>query len=192
MERQRASSMNSPDQQRSEVLHELLDAVGLLSTMDPRLVPENGANIGFAMAGARDGGGVAAVRDGIGLQGDLVIAAGPCMFGADMVITRIVLTAMKFDPAIRSVAVIRYSGSAVRILEEMLLECCSFDQTKEPLGISTMDWGVASCCRDGVPDVIYDRGTREKEPVIRFFGEHPANIANNIIMLSNRVLNIEL
>jgi hydroxymethylpyrimidine/phosphomethylpyrimidine kinase len=184
--------MNSPAQQRGEVLQELVVAVGFLSAMDHRLIPETGANIGFAVAGARDGGGVAAVRDGIDLQGNKVAAAGPCTFGADIMITRIVLTAMKFNPVIRSAAVIRYSPPVVRILEEMLLECCSFDRTKEPPGINTMDWGVASCCSDGVPDVIYDRGTREKEPFIRFFGEHPADVANNTIMLSNRMIDIEL
>jgi len=185
--------MNSSVEQRSEVLQELSDAVDLLSvSMDPRLVPENGANIGFALAGARDSGGVAAVRDGIGREGNKVTAAGPCMFGADPAIAQIVLTAMKFNPAIRSAAVIRCFGPAVHILEEMLLECCSFDRAKESPGISTMDWGVASCCRDNVPDVIYDRGTKEKKPIIRFFGDHPADVVNNIIMLSNRVVHTEL
>lgn len=185
--------MNSPMDQRNDVLREISDAVNLLSgSINPHLVPENGANIGFALTGARDHRDVAAVREGIGLIGGRVTAAGPCMFDADAAIARIVLTAMKFDPAIRSAAIIRYSNHAIPILEDMLLECCSFDRAKEPPGISTMDWGVASCCRDSVPDVIYDRGTREKKPLIRFFAEHPINVANNIIMLSDRFQYLQL
>jgi hydroxymethylpyrimidine/phosphomethylpyrimidine kinase len=55
-----------------------------------------------------------------------------------------------------------------------------------------MDWGVASCCKDGVPDVCYDSGGAGKEGIIRFFAEDPVDVSNNIIMISNRIINIEL
>ena len=51
-----------------------------------------------------------------------------------------------------------------------------------------MDWGVASCCRDGVPEVIYDRGAAGKEAMVRFMGQEPLEIANKIIMLSTRIV----
>jgi hydroxymethylpyrimidine/phosphomethylpyrimidine kinase len=51
-----------------------------------------------------------------------------------------------------------------------------------------MDWGVASCCRSGVPDVIFDRGGMGKEPMIRILGEDPEVIVNNIIKLSARII----
>ena len=88
----------------------------------------------------------------------------------------------------RSAANIRYSQENVSLLDDMLLEVCSFDRTKEPPGIRTMDWGVASCCRSGVPDVIYDRGGMGKEPMIRILGEDPEVIVNNIIKLSARII----
>ena len=50
-----------------------------------------------------------------------------------------------------------------------------------------MDWGIASCCKDGVPDVIFSEGTGEKESRIILFGEGPADVANNIIICSNRI-----
>jgi len=124
--------------------------------------------------------------------GAVVRASGSCAFGADEEISRIVLTAMKFDPVMRSAAILRYSPAVISVLEDMFLECRSFDPGGEPPGISTMDWGVASCCRDGVPDVIFDRGTREDEPRIRLFGEDSLDVSNNIIMLSNRIIHIEL
>jgi hydroxymethylpyrimidine/phosphomethylpyrimidine kinase len=55
-----------------------------------------------------------------------------------------------------------------------------------------MDWGVASCCREGVPDVIYDRGAVGKEPMIRVLGEDPVTIAHNILKLSNRITYAQL
>ena len=94
---------------------------------------------------------------------------------------------MRFDPQVRCAANIRYSPETVRILEEMLLEICSFDRSSEPPGVKTMDWGVASCCRDGVPDVIYDLGSVGKEPMIRLLGENPGAVVKNILKVSARM-----
>ena len=185
--------MKDPAQERSEVLEQLNDVVVLLErSMDARLIPAQGANIAYAINGARDKNGVAAVPGGIVSAGAVARASGSCAFGADESIARIVLTAMKFDPVMRSAAILRYSSRVIPVLEDMFLECRSFDPGGEPPGISTMDWGVASCCRDGVPDVIYDRGTLESEPRIRLFGEDSLDVSNNIIMLSNRIIRIEL
>ena len=185
--------MKDPAQQRSEVLEQVQGAVVLLEqSMDARLIPAQGANIAYAITGARDKNGVAAVPGGIARTGTRVRASGSCAFGADESISRIVLTAMKFDPVMRGAAVLRYSSRVISVMEDMFLECRSFDVSAKPQGTSTMDWGVASCCEEGVPDVIFDRGTRDGEPRIRLFGEDSLDVSNNIIMLSNRIIHIEL
>jgi len=114
-------------------------------------------------------------------------AVGPVAFGASDHVARIVLTAMKFDPDVRCAANIRYTPGLVEACEEMLLSVCSFDRESQPPGVKTMDWGVASCCRDGVPDVIYDRGAVGKEAMIRILGEEPGVVVNNILKLSARI-----
>ena len=78
------------------------------------------------------------------------------------------------------------------VADSLLLECSSFDPASEPPGITTMDWGVAACCKEGVPDVCYENGVKEREAIIYFFGEDPIDVTNNIIMISNRIINIEL
>ncbi|WP_243668405.1 hypothetical protein [Methanoculleus chikugoensis] len=105
---------------------------------------------------------------------------------------RIVITAMRFDPRIRSAANIRFSEAILPELDNLLFEVCSFDRENEPPGVQTMDWGVASCCREGVPDVIYDRGAVGKEPMIRVLGEDPVTVAQNILKLSNRITYAQL
>lgn len=180
-------------QEHDDVIRHLaLLAARVIESIDPRLVPVTGAGIGYAVTGARDDTGVAAVKGGIKTTGKSVSLGGPCAFGTNDRVSPVILTAMKFDPAIRSAAVLHFSPAMTDILEDMLLECCSFDPLREPPGITTMDWGVASCCRDGVPDVIYNRSTPKKEPLLRFFGENPEAVGNNIIMLSNRIIPIEL
>jgi hydroxymethylpyrimidine/phosphomethylpyrimidine kinase len=94
---------------------------------------------------------------------------------------------MKFDPGIRSAANIRFSPQIIRILQDLFLELCSFDRSKEPPGTQTMDWGVAFCCKGGVPDIIYDKGTVGKEPMVRILGENPIDVANTMLKISNRI-----
>jgi hydroxymethylpyrimidine/phosphomethylpyrimidine kinase len=186
--------MISPDQQRNDVLTRLSRSVVLLeASMDSRLVAGAGTNIGYAITGARDHAGVAAVAGGLVVRDNAVRAAGSCGFGADAGIAKIILTASKFDPEMRCAATIRYSDAVRRVLEEMFLECCTIDIILgQPPGVSTMDWGVASCCREGVPEVIVAPGKTPDTSVIHLFGENPAVVAGNIIMLSNRIIRIEL
>ena len=56
---------DTPTRQRSDTLNELSCAVGrILTSLDPRLVPANGVHFGYAIPGARDAGGIAAIRGG--------------------------------------------------------------------------------------------------------------------------------
>ena len=186
--------MIRPEQQRNDVLTRLSRAVVLLEeSMDSRLVAAGaGSNIGFAITGARDSTGVAAVTGGLVVQKNAVRTAGACGFGTDAEIARILLTASKFDPEVRCAATIRYTDAVRRMLENMFLECCTIDKSRQPPGVGTMDWGVASCCRDGVPEAIVNPGTLKEGAVIHLFGENPAVVAGNIIMLSNRIIHVEL
>ena len=132
---------------------------------------------------------VAAGKGGISLW--VAVATGRLgwHFGASDHVARIVLTAMRFDRRVRSAANIRFADPLLEALEEMMLDIRYFDRAQEPPGIRTMDWGVASCCKTGVPDVIYDRGDLGKEPMIRILGENPREVAHNILKLSGRIKN---
>jgi hydroxymethylpyrimidine/phosphomethylpyrimidine kinase len=185
--------MKDPARERGDLLETLTKAVGLLiQSLDIRLIPPKGAQLGYSVRGARDKNGVAAVNGGIVTEHDRAHAAGTCGFGVDEDIARIILTAMRFDPDIRCAATLRGSTTLLRVIDNLLLECRSYDVANSPPGISTMDWGVVSCCKDGVPDVCYPQSARENESTFLFFGEDPIDVTNNIIMISNRIINIEL
>jgi thiamine-phosphate diphosphorylase len=185
--------MRDQSLERSDALAKLTETSAQLErSIDVRLIPEKGLRLGFAINGARDKNGVAAVTGGIIRDQGKPHVSGPCAFGADEGVARIVLTVMKFDPRMRCAATLRFSRRLLKVIEGLLLECASFDPASKPPGISTMDWGIASCCEEGVPDVCYENGMSGKEPTIHFFGEDPTVVTNNIIMLSNRIVNIEL
>jgi hydroxymethylpyrimidine/phosphomethylpyrimidine kinase len=180
--------MNDPVRQRNDVLLRLdLAVTHLENSMSVHLIPDSGASIGYAIPGARDINGVAAVPGCMTISDDKVTARRPCAFGADERCARIVLTAMKSDPLIRSAAIISFSEKALAVFDAMLLDCIPLDSTKKAPNTSTMDWGVASCCNDGVPDIIYDRGGNKKPGFMYIFGEDPVVVANNIIICSNRI-----
>ena len=173
---------------RALVISALEDAVGELSrSMDAGLIPEVGCNIAYALPDARDKDDVAAVQGRIVRLSGQPHPVGSVAFGASDHVARVVLTAMKFDPDIRSAANIRYTPDIIRIIEDLLLETCSFDRGNEPPGTRTMDWGVAFCCRSGVPDVIFDRGAVGIEPMVRILGQDPQEVAAIIVRISNRV-----
>ncbi len=176
-------------EEEEEVRGKLGLAVKILSEeMSPSLLPEAGSNICYAFRGARTPDNVAGVQGGLVKAGSRVRPAGDLAFGAAGEVARVVLTAMRTDPEIRSAAVIAYSPATHAVLEDLLLEICEFDRSREPPGVSTMDWGVASCCRDGVPDIIFDRGAAGREPLIRILGEEPVVVAQTIVALSHRIL----
>jgi predicted fused transcriptional regulator/phosphomethylpyrimidine kinase len=173
---------------REAVLALLQAAVGQLEqTMHAGLIPEVGTNIAYALPDARERDDVAAVEGRIVRLGDRPFPVGPVAFGASDHIATVVLTAMRFDPSIRSAANIRFSPELIAVLEDLFLEICSFDRTREPPGVRTMDWGVASCCRNGVPDIIFDRGAVGKEPMVRILAEKPVDVAAIIGRISTRI-----
>ena len=177
------------EDERNEVLNRLRDAVSRLEGgMDPGLVPEVGTNLAYAVPGARSPSEVAAVEGRIVRLKGKVHPVGDVAFGASDHMARVVLTALKFDPRVRAAGNVRFSEEAVERLQDLLLEVCEFDRRKEPPGVSTMDWGVAHCCREGVPDVIFDRGAVGKEPMIRILGEDPETVAKRIIQLGQRLM----
>jgi thiamine-phosphate diphosphorylase len=180
--------VKDPLQQRNEVLYRLeLAVTHLEASLNPVLIEDGQARLAFAISGARDGDDVAAVPGGVALLNGKVTRCAPCAFGADENAARIVLTAIKCDPLMRSAAIIRFSEKVLAVFEAMLLECTPIHSTSNAPAISTMDWGVASCCNDGVPDVMYDCAGKEKPRLLYIFGEEPLVVANNIIICSNRI-----
>ncbi|MDD1684936.1 MAG: phosphomethylpyrimidine kinase [Methanoregula sp.] len=178
-----------PAHERNTALSSLQAAAARLEgSMNTRLIPPEGTSFGFALRGARDEGGIAAVNIGMKNGNGKKAASGTCAFGTDEPVVPIILTAMKFDPVMRCAALLQFSKRALAVFEDdLFLECSSVDKASEKPGISTMDWGIASCCRDGVPDLIWKKGAREEASRLILFGERPADVANNIIICSNRI-----
>ncbi|MCK9580988.1 MAG: phosphomethylpyrimidine kinase [Methanoregula sp.] len=175
-----------PARERAFVISSLDAARELLlkTPVSARLIPPEGVSFGFALKGARDSSGVAAVR--IGIRNDR--AACTCTFGTDEPVVRAILTVMKFNPVIRSAAVLQFSDRALSVFEhDLFLECASFTAAPAGRGTGTMDWGIAFCCKCDVPDVIYEKNPDKTQSRLVISGEDPADVVNNIIICSGRI-----
>lgn len=181
-----------PARERSDTIATLESAlVSLERAMSVRLIPPEGASFGYAMRGARDSSGVVAVR--IRDVDGQPHPDRPCAFTTEEPVVRSILTVAKLNPMVRSAAVLQYSDRALSVLEDdLFLDTASFAPAPGQPGISTMDWGIASVCRKGIPDVIYEKNPEKSRIRLLLFGEDPADVANNIIICSGRLLHSEL
>ncbi|WP_319580889.1 thiamine-phosphate synthase family protein [uncultured Methanospirillum sp.] len=162
------------------IIRELEAVLPVLNEIShPLIGPARGISMAYARQGARTTGDTAAIS-----EGTVIIAA-------DLPVCRMTLTAIRFDPAIRCAAVLPYDPQIITAAEAMLMEVTTFNRAQEPPGDPTHDWGVAFCCEksEGVPDVIYDLGYAEKDPLIRIFGENPTRVLANINRILSRIIN---
>jgi len=180
--------MGGAEKERGEVIARLSEAASNLEqAMAVSLLPAGGGYIMYALHGARSPNDVAAVTGGLQADHGSVRCSGRIGFGVENRISRTILTAIKFDPAIRSAASIRFSDDSFQILSGMFLECAETRDVNHHGNNSLLDWAISSCCSNGVPDVVAVRGSSPESSVIWIFDEEPVRIASNIIILSNRI-----
>jgi hydroxymethylpyrimidine/phosphomethylpyrimidine kinase len=141
-----------------------------------------GINFVYALPQARYYEDVCALEGRIVGSGKKVARSGCFAFGASRHVSRIVLTAMRFDPDVRSAINLRYSETHVEQMKGSGLKVTSFDREDEPEGEKTMEWGTRTAIgRTGkVPDVIFDRGGVGKEAMIRLLGHDPQDVLRKL------------
>ncbi len=177
--------------EQGKVLSSLEAAWELLSSYQCRdLVPEVQINIGYALPYALNVNDVAAFPGRIVGLGKGVAKVGCPSFGASSHVARIILTAMEFDPALRSAMNIRYDESYLKRAKSLGYKVAKFARAEEPAHIkekegSTLVWGVKQAIRNhkGVPDVIFDTGDIGKEPIIRVLGCNPTEVVEKALRI---------
>jgi len=178
----------TPD--RHGVLLAVAGAARTLAAVLPvRLVPEVGVNLAYALEGAHGPEDVCGLTGRIHRVGNGTAVTGVPRFGASRHVSRIVLAAMRFDPAIRCAANLKYRQGAERDLRAMRFSTGTFDRSAQPSRSSTMEWGTETAIQalGRVPDVIWDAGGHGKEGMIRVLGENPASVVAKVRRIARRV-----
>lgn len=165
--------MSAKDQ--SEILRSLQKAHGKVLELPRYLVPREGVTLAYAMKNPQT------IKD-------IAVARGTSTgFGVDEPIVRLLLTAVRFEPDIRAAGIIRHTEEIAQVVTETLKDICEYDPAAFPPGIPSMDWGVASCLRDGAPLALISKKSRNFEPTIKILGTTPEEVANRILIIGERL-----
>jgi len=167
--------------------HAIWESVATAAQQAARIIPveyapEVGINLGFALPAAADAADVCALRGRIVRVGDALAVTGPAAFGASRHIARVILTAMAFDPTVRSAINLKYVNKNQTHLRGMGFTVATFRRTMQPAGTSTMEWGTRRAIEAAgrVPDVIWDPGGVGKEPMMRVLGAEPTDVLRKV------------
>lgn len=158
------------------------------------IIPEVQSNLGYALPFSSAKDDVAAFPGRIIRVDRNVRAVRSPRFGASSHIAKIILAAMRHDGRYRSAMNIRFAEETIRICRDLGFAVESFDRSEEPKDIkemegSSLEWGtnlVLSRSRT-VPDIIFDRGDRGKEPMIRILGKTPAEVVEKAVRISRKM-----
>ena len=168
-----------------------------------QLIPEVGSNLGMAISTARGPEDVAAVEGRLVRAGSRVKACGSVRFGASGHVARVLLSAMSFDPEVRAGMNIRFGEDVLGAIRELGLSSSHFSREDEPGASKTMSWGTEEAIRLYIsavrsaagssgtavplPEVIWDRGGRGKEPMMRLLGTSAEEVAGVAVEIARNI-----
>ncbi len=179
--------------QRRHVLDELEKAWGLLASKQcKRIVAEVQMNMAYCLSWPDGIEDVAAFPGRIGVIGEKLMRFALPAFGASSHVARIALTINRFDSSFRAAMNVRFSEDFLDKAQELGFSIGKFSRSEEPEDVrikegSTLVWGVKKTILEMgfVPDLIFDRGSDGKEPMIRVLGKDPVEIVKKTISFAD-------
>jgi len=187
------------DAEKYRVLSNMSDALAILESTEglSLLCPECQINIGMAlpMQYARVPEDICAIPGRIVKLGSRLKASACPHFGASSHVAKVILTAMSFDPRIRSAMNIRYSDSILDACLRAGFTVSSYDRSKEPDDVkrtegASIPWGVTAAINAAgkVPDVIFHKGDLGKEPMLNILGKASVEVSMKAISIVRQML----
>jgi len=166
-------------QEQIEVINQIKEIYNYVSlnTKFRKLIPEVRMNISGSLPNATRKEEVAGIEGRITIIGSYPHASGEIKFGVSDHTARLILSAKEFDNSINFVTNLRYKEKYIkRIQEKTNLTTFEFLRESQPDSIkheerSTMRWLIEESINKmgEIPDLIWDKGSVGKEPMIRLF-----------------------
>lgn len=178
------------DSEQVEVINQIKEIYNFISSNRKYslLIPEVRMNISGSLPNAISKGQIAGIEGRITNVGGYPKASGEIKFGASDHTARLILEAKKFDKSVNFVLNLKYKSEWVkRIQEETDMALQEIDRERQPEEVmtteeSTMQWLIkTSITKIGrIPDIIWDKGSMGKEPMLRLFGKSSTDIINKL------------
>ena len=173
-----------------EIQKELSQSISDFQNMKniSKFIPECQTNFVFSKIKPKGIKNVLGVSGRLVKSGDKVIQAGELVFGGSQHVATAVIEVSKKFPKIRSAINIKYDQKIISNAKKHKMIVLSYDRKKESKNSklkenSSIIWGVSSCLKSKMPDIIYHKGDLGKEPMIIIFGESPSQVLTKITLL---------
>ncbi len=152
------------------------------------LIPEVRTNISVSIPNPTSENDIAAIEGRITVIGGFPKACGGFKFGVSDHTARILIITKKHDPSLNVVMNVRYNPELIELLQkETDFEIKELKRESQPERVkkkeqSTMQWLITECIKEmgHIPDLIFDKGARGKEPMIRLFGKNSEDIISKL------------
>ncbi|MFX1597390.1 MAG: bifunctional hydroxymethylpyrimidine kinase/phosphomethylpyrimidine kinase [Promethearchaeota archaeon] len=153
-----------------------------------KLIPEVRMNISGSLPNATKNDEIAGIEGRITIINGYPRASGEIKFGVSDHTARLILSSKKFDNSINFVMNLKYIPELIKTLQEKKdLDIVEIVREKQPNEIkakefSTMEWLIKETAekKGKVPDLIFDKGSVGKEPMIRLFGRNSKEIIDKL------------
>jgi len=157
-----------------------------------RFIPEVRTNVSICKKSAKELKDVAAVDGRITIVAGKPTAAGPIRFGVSNHTGRLLLQAKSLDEKINAVINIKYNPETILKLKSTGLRMIEVDRSKQSQDTSSrenssLNWMISWVFDqiNEIPDIIWDCGEPEKEPMIRLFGKDAEDLLKKIKVIIN-------
>jgi len=163
-----------------------------IKAINSDLIPERGSNLAMAISHAKRVADVAAVKGRIVKIRGTIKPVGCVAFGASRNIARVILTALQYDPNMKSAMNMRCSDEVVEACQELNLVTEGFDRADKP-GRVIEGRGTARAIESsakhgaGVPDVICGLSSITKEPMAYVYGHSAQHVAEKVAKISSTI-----
>jgi hydroxymethylpyrimidine kinase/phosphomethylpyrimidine kinase len=160
-----------------------------------KLIPEVRMNISGALPHAIKKEQIAGIEGRITIINGFPTACGEIKFGVSDHTARLILTAKEFDNSINFVINLKYDPLWIALIQERTeLDIKEVLRKDEPSDVkegdfSTMQWLIKDIYNKyrKIPDIIWDKGSIGKEPIIRLFGKNSKDIIRKLEQIINLI-----
>ncbi len=171
---------------QKELSHSILDFQNIKNVS--KLIPECQTNFVFSKNKPKTIKNVLGISGRLVKSGNNVIQAGELVFGGSQHVATAVIQVSKKFSNIRSAINIKYEPKIITNAKKHKMLVLSYDRKNESKKSkskenSSISWGISSCLKSDIPDIIYHKGDFGKEAMIIVFGETPAEVVRKIKLI---------
>jgi len=171
---------------QKELSHSILDFQNIKNVS--KLIPECQTNFVFSKNKPKTIKNVLGISGRLVKSGNNVIQAGELVFGGSQHVATAVIQVSKKFSKIRSAINIKYEPKIITNAKKHRMSVLSYDRKNESKKSkskenSSISWGISSCLKSNIPDIIYHKGDFGKEAMIIVFGETPAEVVRKIKLI---------